>query len=221
MDAVIEARNVLIGGFWVNIQLFAASSLLMLIVSFAAGLARLSGSRTVRGVAAVYVNLFRGTSLVVQLFWLYYALPMLGIRLEAFPAAVIGLGLCFGAYASEVVRAGLLAVGSGQREAALALNMTRTQIFARVLMPQAIVVMLPGYTNLLILLLQATAAASLITLQELTFRAGSLNAVTFNTAPIFLTVLVAYFLFAQAVARALRELERRLAFWRWPRARTA
>src|SRR5690606_39662667 len=111
------------------------------VVAFVAGLGRLSRRWPVRAVTGVYVELFRGTSLVVQLFWLYFALPLLGIRLPAMVAAVLALTLNFGAYGSEVVRGAITAVPRGHTEAAIALNMSPAQRLWRVIPLQASTIM--------------------------------------------------------------------------------
>jgi polar amino acid transport system permease protein len=186
-------------------------------MSVLAGMARLSSVRLVRISANVYVEVFRGTSVVVQMFWLYFALPALGISLAPTTAAVIALGLCFGAYGSEVVRGAILSVPRGQHEAAVSLNMTSLSRMRYVIFPQAAVAMVRPYTNILVLLLKSTAAASLITLPELTFKAVSLNQVTFATVPIFLAVLLAYFVLATLISKGMGHLEQRLGRWRGSR----
>ncbi|MNY48497.1 Glutamine transport system permease protein GlnP [compost metagenome] len=115
---------------------------------------RLSRFWLVRNAATVYVEVFRGTSLLIQLFWLYFALPMLlDIQIPAMTAAVIALGLNYGAYGSEVVRSSVLALPKGQYEAAIALNMSRYGTMRRILLPQAFVRMIPSFGNLQIELL--------------------------------------------------------------------
>jgi polar amino acid transport system permease protein len=216
MTKFFESATLLAGGALVTVELFLLSAVLAIVMSIIAGLLRLAPSRIVRIATTCYVEVFRGTSLVVQLFWLYFALPSLGISLEAFPVAVLALGLCFGAYGSEVVRGAIRGVPSGQYEAATALNMGRWVRMRSVIFPQALALLLPPYTNILVQLLKSTAAASFITIPELVFRATSLNQVTFATVPIFGSVLVVYFLISLAVSQAMRAFERRTGKWRWP-----
>lgn len=215
MDSLYQSGLLLAGGVLITMKLFFGAAVLALVMSVVAGLLRLAPWRIVRLITACYVEVFRGTSLVVQLFWLYFALPSLGLSLDPFPVAVIALGLCFGAYGSEVVRGAIRSVPQAQYEAALALNMSAIERLRSVIFPQAIVLMLPPYTNILIQLLKSTAAASFITIPELTFRATSLNQVTFATVPIFATVLTVYFLLAFAISRFMRGLEHRVGRWRW------
>lgn len=214
MDAIIGGAGVLVSGTIVTIQLFLVSSLLMLFCSFVAGVGRLVPFWPVRTLAIVYIEVFRGTSLVVQLFWFYYALPFFGFSLDAYTAATLGLGLCFGAYGAEVVRGAILAVPKGQFEAATALNITPLDRMRSIILPQAILIMLPSLSNLLILMLKSTSAASLITLQELTFEGYTLNVRTLATVEIFTVILLAYFVLASTISFAMRRLELWVGRWR-------
>ena len=131
--------------------------------------------RRVRWLATVYVEVFRGTSALVQLFWLFFVLPQFGLTLAPFLVAVLALGLNVGAYGSEVVRGAILGVPRGQWEATTALNMTRAAALRRIILPQAFVAMIPPWGNLFIELLKATSLVSLITLSDLTFRAQTVE----------------------------------------------
>jgi polar amino acid transport system permease protein len=149
----------------------------------------------------------------------FFVLPFFGLELDALTAGVAVLGLNIGAYGSEVVRGALLAVPDGQREAAVALNLSPARTRWRVLVPQALPVMMPPATNLLVELLKGTALVSLITLNELTFVAQTLRADTLRTPEIFGLVLLLYFGVALVLTAGMRHLERRLSFWREPGAR--
>lgn len=198
-------------GAALTVEVTVLSALVAFAASFLAGFGRLSRRKSVRALTAVYVEVFRGTSLLVQLFWLYYALPLLGVELPPLAAGVIALGLNHGAYGSEVVRSAVLAVPRGQTEAAIALNMTPWQRMRRVILPQAFVMMIPSFGNLLIELLKGTSLISLITLADLTFQGMVLR--TFDasrTFEIFALVLVVYFALAYPLTLCMRGLERRL-----------
>ncbi|HEV7372493.1 ectoine/hydroxyectoine ABC transporter permease subunit EhuC [Arenibaculum sp.] len=210
---MLELLPPLLDGAWLTVRITAVASLLAAALALAAGLARLSAWRPVRALAAVYVETFRGTSLLVQLFWLYFVLPLppFSLELDAFTVAVLGLGLNIGAYGAEVVRSAIQAVPRSQIEASVALNMTPALRMRRIVLPQAALAMLPPWGNLMIELLKGTSLVSLITLGDLTFRASQLNAFTFRTVEIFTLVLVIYFLLAQAIALAVRAAERRLS----------
>jgi polar amino acid transport system permease protein len=199
----------LLQGLGVTLQLTAAAAALAAPIALAAGLARASALAWLRWPAAVYVEVFRGTSALVQLFWFYFVLPFFGIQLTAFAAGALVLALNTGAYGAEVVRGAVLAVPRGQREAAAALNLSRLQALRRVVLPQAIPAMLPPAGNLAIELLKNSALVSLITITELTFSAQLLRAETLRSAEIFSLVLVLYFAAALGITAGMRLLERR------------
>jgi polar amino acid transport system permease protein len=166
----------------------------------------------------VYVETFRGTSALVQLFWFYFALPFFGISLPALLTGVLVLGLNSGAYGAEVVRSAIANVPRGQWEAGRALNLGDVQVMSRVILPQALPMMLPPAGNLLIELLKNTALVSLITLSELTFTAQVQRAATLETVPLFALTLLIYFVVAQILLAALRRLERNVTRHRDGRA---
>ncbi|MDQ3990459.1 MAG: ectoine/hydroxyectoine ABC transporter permease subunit EhuC, partial [Actinomycetota bacterium] len=142
---------------------------LTIVLSFAAGLALLSRSRAVRAVSRTYVELWRGTSEVVQLFWIAFVLPVLvGIQFVPLAAGILVLGLNHGAYGAEIVRGAVQSVPTAQYEGAIALNLTPAQRMRRVILPQAVVEMLPPFNNLFIQLLKGSALLSLIDVADLT-----------------------------------------------------
>ncbi|MEO3435508.1 ectoine/hydroxyectoine ABC transporter permease subunit EhuC [Inquilinus sp. CAU 1745] len=201
----------LLDGALVTVQITAMASVLAIICAAIAGLARLSRFRPVRMIAVTYVEFFRGTSALVQLFWLFFVLPAFGINLPPMVVAVIGLGLHIGAYGAEIVRSAVTAVPRGQREAAIALNMSPMLAMRRVILPQATIAMLPPFNNLSIELLKATSLVSLITITDLTFKANVLNMATLKTAEIYSAVLVMYFVISMAITLTFRMVERRLS----------
>lgn len=203
-----EFLPILLRGAWVTIQIAVTASVVAILFAFLSGLARLSARAVVRRAATVYIEVFRGTSLLVQLFWLFFVLPHFGIDLTPFQTAVIGLGLNIGAYGGEVVRGAILAVSGGQTNAAMALGLRPAQTMRYVVLPQALLRMLPVWGNLLIELLKGTALVSLITVPDLAFRAYQLNQATFRTAEIFSLVLVLYAAIALAIVACTRGLER-------------
>ncbi|HWV11421.1 MULTISPECIES: ectoine/hydroxyectoine ABC transporter permease subunit EhuC [unclassified Pseudomonas] len=208
-----ELIPLLLQGAWVTIQVTFWGSLLAIVSAVLAALGRLSPIRPLRWLSIVYIEIFRGTSLLVQLFWLYFVLPMppFNIEMSAFMVAVVGLGLHIGAYGAEVMRGAIRSVPKGQYEAALALNMTPLARFRRIILPQALLAAIPPGTNLLIELLKNTSLVSLITLSDLAFRARQLDQATFMTLEIFAMALLMYFVMAQAINLGMRLLERRLA----------
>ena len=202
----------LLNGLWVTLVVFAGGALLALLCAFLAGLGRISRDPIVRWVAVCYVELFRGTSALVQLFWFYFALPLLlGIQLDAVLVGIVVLGLNVGAYGAEVVRGAIQAVPRGQYQAAIALNMTRQQRMRHVILPQACVAMLPPFGNLMIELLKSTALVSMITVTDLTRAGMNIRDNTLQTTEIFSLLLVTYFVLALLITFAVRWLERRLS----------
>jgi polar amino acid transport system permease protein len=201
----------LLQGLWVTLSITAGGAIIAAVAAFGAGLARLSRHVWINVPALVYIDVFRGTSALVQLFWAYFALPLLGIELRAMTVGIAVLGLNIGAYGAEVVRGAIQAVSLEQREAAVALNFTENQAMWRIIVPQALPGMLPPFGNLLIELLKSTALVSLITLHDLTFQAQLLRAATLRSAEIFALVLGLYFLAALLISQGMRRLERRLA----------
>ncbi|MDG0873832.1 ectoine/hydroxyectoine ABC transporter permease subunit EhuC [Paenibacillus thiaminolyticus] len=210
-SAILEYVPALLQGAWVTLQIVCFSMLLAFICAFIAGLARLSKYRIIRFVSAVYVEVFRGTSLLVQLFWLYFALPMLlDIRMSAMAAAVLALGLNYGAYGSEVVRGAILSVPKGQYEAAVALNMSPWLRMRRIVLPQAMALMLPSFGNLLIELLKGTSLVYFITLMDLTYQGMVLRSFDNSSTPqIFALLLLIYFIMAYSLTLGIRWVERR------------
>jgi len=201
-------------GLGATIVLTLGGIALATVCALAAGLGRLSERRWVRAAATAYVETFRGTSALVQLFWFYFALPFIGIRLGAMAAGILVLGLNIGSYGAEVVRGAIQAVPPGQRDAALALGFTERQIRWRVVIPQAAIAMVPPAGNLYIELLKATALASLITVHELTFQGQLMRSATLRTAEIFLLLLVFYYGLARLISAAMGHLEKRLSHGR-------
>lgn len=203
--------NLILQGAVVTVQLTVMGSILALIVAFIAGLGRISRFAILRWLATAYIEFFRGTSIFVQLFFAYFVLPFMGITLTPLQAGVLALGLNVGAYAAEVVRGAILSVGREQYEACIALNLSRWQCMRKVIIPQALLVMLPTFGNNAIELLKATSIVSLISLADMTFQANIVRSQTGNTLIPFATILLLYFIFAMMISFGVRALERRLA----------
>jgi polar amino acid transport system permease protein len=203
--------TLILQGAVVTVQLTLLGSALALVMAFVAGLGRLAPVAPVRWLATVYIEFFRGTSIFVQLFWVYFVLPFAGITLSPLMAGVMALGLNVGAYGAEVVRGAVLSVPRDQYEASVAVNLTRFQRMRHVILPQALPLMLPTFGNNAIELLKATAVVSLISLSDMTFQAQIVRAQTGSTLVPFVTILILYFAFAMVIATSVRALERRMA----------
>jgi polar amino acid transport system permease protein len=201
-------------GLLVTVLVTVLGAAVMLLTAFGVGLARLSEHRGLRLPAAVFTEVFRGTSMLVQMFWFFYALPFFGVQLAPITAAVLALGLNEGAYAAEIVRSAISSRTAGQNEACIALGMGRALRLRRVLIPQSVPVMIPPFGNVLVDLLKNSALVSLVTVADLTFRAQMVRNTTGKTAAVFLTILVLYFVLSSLISLLTGWLERRFAFER-------
>ncbi|MDX9968301.1 MAG: ectoine/hydroxyectoine ABC transporter permease subunit EhuC [Hydrogenophaga sp.] len=199
----------LLRGAQVTAVVALGGSLFALAMALLAGLTRLYGPAPLRWLAFAYIETFRGTSALVQLFWLFFVLPHFGITLAPMAVGIMALGLNVGAYGAEVVRGAIGSVAQGQWEAATALNLSRAQTLRRIVLPQAFVAMIPPWGNLLIELLKATSLVSLITLSDLAFKAQQLNQNTLRTVEIFGSVLLVYLAMSLLITAGMRSLERR------------
>lgn len=202
----------LLGGALVTVEI----SILAMVLAVAAGLllalARLYGALPLRWLSACYVEAVRGTPLLIQLFLIYYGLPNLGIRLNAFLAAVLGLGLNYAAYEAENYRAGIQAIPHGQMEAALALGMTRAQALYRIIIPQAIRIIIPPVTNDFIALFKDSSLVSVITMVELTKVYGMLAMSTYDYIGLGLMTAAIYFALSYPASLLASRLEKRLRY---------
>jgi|SRR5690625_442130 len=211
MSSISDIFPFIMKGFNITITILIASAVFGYTMAFIAGLCRLSNNFVIRKLTGFYVEVFRGTSLIVQLFWLYYALPILfDIDLGTdFWVGAIAIGLNYGAYMSEIVRGSILAVSEGQTEAATALNMSRFQRMRLVIFPQALRMMLPEFGNYLIQMLKATSLVSLIGLTDVLYYGNIMRGSNISMAPtIYIFVLVFYFVLALPIIWLTRRLEK-------------
>ncbi|HSJ54452.1 MAG TPA: ectoine/hydroxyectoine ABC transporter permease subunit EhuC [Anaerolineae bacterium] len=197
-------------GVVVTAKLTVGATLLSIVVAMIAGVARASKNRLMRALSGFYVEIFRGTSALVQMFWIFFVLPLppFHITLTSLQAGILALGLNVGAYGAEVVRGAILAIPKSQIEATIALNMPPFLTLRRVILPQAMVRILPPFGNLVIELLKATALVSLITLPDVTFQTLSLRMTVGRTTELFTLLLIIYFLLAYPLTLGVRWLER-------------
>ncbi len=215
LEALRGALPFLTEGLTITLLLTFGGAVLAFAISVLLGLMSINRVPIVRWTATVIVEFFRGTSLVVQLFWLYFVLPiftgapwsdLLGREWGALIPGLIALGLNYGAYGAEVVRGSINAVDSGQWEGATALNMSASTRMRRVIWPQAWALMLSGYNNLLIMLIKGTAAVTVISLQDFGYQIDELRKET-TTIFAYGVGLIIYFLIAWLLSQLLRALE--------------
>lgn len=185
---------------------------LAVMIALVMALMKMSPLFVIRYPAIAFIEIFRGTSLLVQLYWIFFVLPLFGLSLDKFTAGFLAVGMNLGAYGAELVRGGIQSVPQGQYEAAIALNLPPVARFRRIIFPQALLIMLPPWGNLLIELLKGTALVSLISVSDLMFEAKQINASTFLSAQAFGTALVIYYVLGRLIiSPAMRGLENRLS----------
>ncbi|MFJ8794053.1 ectoine/hydroxyectoine ABC transporter permease subunit EhuC [Streptomyces sp. NPDC102462] len=198
-------------GVWTTIQLLVLSALLAAAVSFVVGIARTHRLRVVRFVAGFYTEVFRGTSALVMIFWVFFVLPIaFGWQLVPMWAGTLALGLTYGAYGSEVVRGALNAVEAAQKEGGIALGFTPFQRLRLILLPQAVPEMIPSFCNLVVELLKGTALVSVMGMGDLAFSANLVRLALQQSAEVYTYVLLIYFVIAFVITRLMRALEKRL-----------
>jgi polar amino acid transport system permease protein len=208
----VELLVPILKGTVVTIWITLFGALTMTVVGIIIGLMKLSQFWPVRYFAIGYIEFFRGTSLIVQMFIWFFVLPTFGLEMPAFIVGVLAVGMNVGGYFAEVVRSAVQSVPRGQYEASIALNLPIASRMRRIILPQAFRLMLPPWGNLLIELLKGTAIVSLITLHDLTFEATSLNNANFQTLQNLGTALVIYYIIGRfVIIPVVRALERRFS----------
>ncbi len=223
MDWLTYLQPLLLGAR-VTVELTLYSTILGAIFAFLFGVGRLAHNPILRYSSIAMIEIFRGTSLLVQLFWLFFALPILGqvlgidMRLPPVIAGTLALSLNIGAYGAEVVRGAIQAVPHNQYEAAVALDFTPRQTLWRIAIPQAIPEMMPSFSNLAIQNLKDTALVSLIGLGDMAFQAERLRNLTQDSMPIYTMLLFMYFGMALVITVLMRLLEKYVSRWRMRRS---
>jgi polar amino acid transport system permease protein len=208
--APFDLLQAILRGLGVTLGLTTMGIILALVVAIIAGIARTSRFFIIRFITSVYVEIFRGTSVLVQMFWIFFVLPLepFNLTISAFEAGVLALGLNVGAYGAEVVRGSIQSIPKGQIEASIALNMSDRQRMQRIILPQAAIRMIPPLGNLMIELLKATSLVSLITLADITFQARTAQQVVGRTPELFILLLFMYFALAYPMTLGVRWIER-------------
>ena len=203
-------QALLLEGLRNTLLLTGASFTLGFLLGAPLAVARLYAPRPVRALVAGYVEAFRGTPMLLQLFLLYYALPSVGVRLPALAAAVLGMGLNSAAYQSEYIRSSLAAVPRGQWEAALSLGMTRWQAVRHVVLPQGLRAAIPALTNELVYLLKYSSIAYFLAVVELVYAGKIIGSETFAYLELYTLIALAYLALSLTITRASKALERRV-----------
>jgi His/Glu/Gln/Arg/opine family amino acid ABC transporter permease subunit len=206
----VAVQNIgpLLGGLLITVELTFVVITLSLVCALFVALAGLSRFAPLRWLVKAYIEVIRGTPLLLQLVYVYYVLPEIGIRLNAFTAGVLALTLNYSAYISEVYRSGIQAIAKGQHDAAAALGMTRALAMRRIILPQAIRIVVPALGNYFIGLFKDTALCSAVSIQELVFTAQVQAALNFQYFTLYTVVAAMYFLVSFPAARLVNYLER-------------
>lgn len=201
----------IIGGVWLTLLLSVSSILIAVGLAILGALGRLSANPILNGIASLYVSLVRGTPLLVQIYFLFLGLPSVGVVLDPIPTGIIALSFNYGAYLTEVFRAGIQAVPNGQSEAARSLGLREREVLRRVVLPQAIRIVTPAVANDFIAMTKDTALVSVISVQELLWRAQSAGRpflATFQTVTVAAAV---YWALTIVLSFFQSRLERRMA----------
>jgi polar amino acid transport system permease protein len=201
----------ILGGVGLTIAICIGSIVLATILAVIGALGRLSTNAIIYSVASLYVSLVRGTPLIVQIIFVYFGLPQLGIVIPALPAGIIALGFNYGAYMTEIFRAGIQAVPRGQREAAEALAMPERLVMRRIVLPQAFRIVVPAIGNEFIAMIKDSALVSIIGVTELLWRAQSVGNQKFRTLEAILIAALVYWALTIVFSYFQERLERRMA----------
>ena len=209
-DLVVNSFPLLLVGAGVTIKITALSVALGVVIGLFVGIARISRIKLLRVLAAIYVDFFRGTPLLVQIFLVYFALPVItGQRVDPFVAAIGSCGINSGAYVAEIFRAGIQSIDKGQMEAGRSLGMTWVQTMRYIIVPQAFKRVIPPLGNEFIALLKDSSLISVIGFEELTRRGQLIIAKTYGSLEIWLSVAVIYLAMTLTISRFVAYLERR------------
>lgn len=209
-DLMVQAMPLLLTGAAVTVQITALSVLLGIIIGLFVGIARISTYRVIHLIAAVYVDFLRGTPLLVQIFLVYFALPVVtGQRIDPFVAAIAACSINSSAYVAEIFRAGIQSIDAGQMEAGRSLGMSWIQTMRYIIVPQAARRVIPPLGNEFIALLKDSSLVSVIGFEELTRRGQLIIARTYASLEIWLCVAIIYLVMTVSISRLVAWLERR------------
>lgn len=213
-DSLIPYLGYFAQGLAVTAWISAASCLIALIGGLILGMMVMTGRRVVAWPARAYIELFRNTPTLVQIIWIYYALPVLtGISTDAVTSVVMALALSAAAMFAEIFRAGIEGVDQGEVEAARSLGMSYAQAMRRVILPQAIRRMIPPFTNMFIVWIKYSSLVSVLGVADLTYRAQLISTITYRPLEIFTFIALLYFVLSQSLSIAASALEKRLAVY--------
>lgn len=206
---VFAAWPLLLKGTWTTIWLSTQAMVIGLLVAIVCAWGKTAGPKPLRLVINAYIELIRNTPFLVQLFFFFFALPAVGLRWSAYSAALIAMVVNLGAYATEIIRAGIESIPKGQIEAGLALNLKRHEIFRFVILKPALKTVFPALTSQFILLMLSSAVVSAISADDLTSVAANLQSQTFRSFEIYIVVACIYLALALSFSALFRSIFRR------------
>jgi len=210
-DMLWEYREVFAAGIAITVQLALIAMLLAIITGLIACLGSLSRSWIIRAPAILYIEFSRNTPILVQVVWVHFAWPeILGVNFTAFTSAVIALTLQSSGYLAEEYRAGIESIDKGQIDASMSLGMTYVRLMRRIVVPQAVMRMIPGILNQFVTCFKSTSIVSVIAVHDLMYQAGLLVTSTFLPMEIYTITAAMYFAMVFAFSSAVRRLSRRL-----------
>ncbi|MDB5513070.1 MAG: transporter permease [Enterovirga sp.] len=207
---VFEAWRELAAGVWLTLQLSASAMLIGLLVAVVCAWAKVFGPRWSGWIVNVYVEVIRNTPFLVQIFFIFFGLPAAGIRLSPDVAALAALVVNVGAYATEIIRAGIQSIHTGQIEAGLALGLRPVQVFRLVIIKPALRAVYPALTSQFILLMLSSSVVSAISADDLTSVANNIQSRTFTSFEVYIVVTLIYLVLSLAFAGAFRAIDRRV-----------
>jgi polar amino acid transport system permease protein len=216
LDDMIGFLPSLLHGAMLTIAVSLLAFGLALVFGLATGIARISRLMPLRVVAACYIQFIRGTPLLLQLFFIYYVLPYVGIVLTPFVSGALGLTLNYAAYMAEVFRSGIQAIPKGQWEAGQSVGMSRRLLMRRIILPQAIRIIIPSIGNFFVSIFKDSALVSVITMRDLMFSGQLLASATYKHFEIFAEVAVIYFLISYPTAKFVEWIEARVDITKRP-----
>ncbi len=209
----------LLKGFWVVVEVTILGFIFSLVLALLLAIGRMSKSRVLRGFLIGFIELIRGTPLLVQLFYIYYVIPLLinwalqtpnAVSFTSVFAGVLGLGINYGCYQSEVIRSAILAVHKGQWEAGMALGFTERQVLFRIILPQAIHNSIPVFGNYLVMMVKDTSLLSCIAVSELLLRTQAYASQTFQTVESYTYLAIAYLIISLPLAQLVKYIEKKI-----------
>lgn len=205
---VFAAWAFLLEGAWVTIRLSASAMVLGLLVSVFCAWGKTSGPRSIRATVGVYVEVIRNTPFLVQIFFIYFGLPAAGIRLDPYYAALLAMVINVGAYATEIIRAGIESINKGQLEAGFALGLKQWEIFRYIILKPALRTIYPSLTSQFIFLMLTSSVVSVISAGDLTAVGATIGSQTFASFEVYFVITVMYFIMSLGFSAAFSLIER-------------